>query len=777
MGGLLLGGLLFGSGGGSGGGGGGGGGGPIKTVTRVTRTTFSADFDSGDGGDFEDITDMPVAPGKWSYVTMNFGANTANNGGSAHNAVITKAQFDALTVADAGDSPLAATGLHFRDFPTNAPGSVTATGRDIIIGKDADNKLIFATSATTRDFLPLTLAFVLEESVLVGGDGSGVGIIVAAGFPSLANTDKNRIYATSEEDDEGLTSPPNIKREGDAEHFNMRSDYLGADREGFAAYAYAARSSLGQPSHHGGSLIPEPVGLIGIVVEIESRTTAKYFVEAATTGDGALFDHVAGIKINYRSLGALVWTTLTLGTVTTPRVDVRRWESDVVVVDIDNLPLGSQLYAGQAVSAIYDIQILDATDDSVIEMHAGAHLVEVADQPILDDELSQLESRLRAAIAQEGTVEGWIPPQGTYRTEHVNKFLVDNGNIKKVIREHHDGHAKTVGGTASPGTWSHVGNVDEGGGLDAHFRGFAHRTSDITTPVTDDFFCEIGTWDFQVFSSLSGSRWTNYNPFETGAYWASIFVLGVATIPAGGWLDVSTRALAFDDVTVLNSVYIIRNTHDIIMATAIVLPVAADTSIFPQLWKPPTANPTAEWWGEGQTEKFSDPIGKLFLGGRYYRLTYKQDTPDNFWNDGDMIGVEASTGANAPNYDLITRDSAAEVIGNNKVLTFLPGRYRVHTRVWSAAADLEKLGMFVYEVQSGDDDLFLFAAPGLVDATNNPLGIAAAGAVRVAEFNEIFEFSVETQITQIFSGEDDAGNALANLELMLSFFTHIERLG
>ena len=42
-------------------------------------------------------------------------------------------------------------------------------------------------------------------------------------------------------------------------------------------------------------------------------------------------------------------------------------------------------------------------------------------------------------------------------------ILVENGRIKKVIREHHDGHAKTVGGTASPGTWSHVGNVDEGG--------------------------------------------------------------------------------------------------------------------------------------------------------------------------------------------------------------------------------------------------------------------------------------------------------------------------
>ena len=764
----------FGVGSGDGTGGGGGGGGGTTKATLITRTTFSGSFDSSDAADFEDITDMIAAPANWSYVMINFGANTANNGGSAHNAIITKARFDALTATDPPASPLAATSIHFRDFPTNAPGSLTAIGRDIAIGKDADDKLLFATSAVTRDFLPLMVVFVLEEEVDVGG-GGGAAISAASALPAIADAEKTDIYATSEDADEGLTSSPNIKREGDAEHFNMRSDYLGADREGFASYPYAARSTLGQPSHHGGSLVPEPVGLIGIIVEIESRTTARYFVEAVTTGDGALQAHTDGIKINYRSSGAVDWTALTLGTVTTPRVGVRRWTSDLTVVDIDNLPLGSQLYAGQSVSSLYDIQILNATDDAVFEMHTGAHLVGLADQPALDDELSQLESRMRAAIAQEGTVEGWIPPQGTYRTEHVNKYLVENGRIKKVIREHHDGHAKTVGGTASPGTWAHVGNVDEGGAADAHFRGFQHRASDVTTPVTGDFYCEIGTWDFQVFSSLSGSRWTNYDPFETGAYWASIFVLGVATIPAGGWLDVSTRALAFDDVTVLNSVYIIRNTHDIIMATAIVLPVAADEKIEPQLWKPPVSNPTAEWWGESQLTKFAAPATVTFLAGRYYRLTYKQNTPDNFWNGGDMIGVESSDGADAADYDLIARDLAGEQRGDHKVLTFQPGRYRVHTRLWSSGQEIFSLGMYVYEVMAGVDDIQLFASAGYNSSVREPLATTGiTNNVRVAEFNEIFEFSSETQLTQVFVGGGD--DALDAADQILSFFTHIERL-
>ena len=82
--------------------------------------------------------------------------------------------------------------------------------------------------------------------------------------------------------------------------------------------------------------------------------------------------------------------------------------------------------------------------------------------------------------------------------------------------------------------------------------------------------------------------------------------------------------------------------------------------------------------------KFATPATVVFLGGRYYRLTYKQNTPDNFWNGGDMIGVEASDGADAADYDLIARDLAGEIRGDHRVLTFQPGRYRVHTRLWSS---------------------------------------------------------------------------------------------
>ena len=71
----------FGVGGGAAGGGGGGGG--TTKATLITRTTFTGNFDSSDASDFEDIADMIAAPANWSYVMINFGANTANNGGSA----------------------------------------------------------------------------------------------------------------------------------------------------------------------------------------------------------------------------------------------------------------------------------------------------------------------------------------------------------------------------------------------------------------------------------------------------------------------------------------------------------------------------------------------------------------------------------------------------------------------------------------------------------------------------------------------------------------------
>ena len=48
----------------------------------------------------------------------------------------------------------------------------------------------------------------------------------------------------------------------------------------------------------------------------------------------------------------------------------------------------------------------------------------------------------------------------------------------------------------------------------------------------------------------------------------------------------------------------------------------------------------------------------------------------------------------------------------------------------------------------------LFASAGYNAAVNEPLATTGVTSnVRVAEFNEVFEFSAETQLTQVFVGQ------------------------
>ena len=145
-------------------------------ATKITRTSFSGNLATSDDDDFEDVADMISAPTNWTYAEINFGADSATGAGSGALATIQKAEFDGWVVADAAASPIASNGVHFRDFPSNSAAAVTGFGRDIFIGKDADDKFIFAFSNTDRDAYPVTVTFVYEETVTVtGGAGGGVG--------------------------------------------------------------------------------------------------------------------------------------------------------------------------------------------------------------------------------------------------------------------------------------------------------------------------------------------------------------------------------------------------------------------------------------------------------------------------------------------------------------------------------------------------------------------------------------------------------------------------
>ena len=123
-------------------------------------------------------------------------------------------------------------------------------------------------------------------------------------------------------------------------------------------------------------------------------------------------------------------------------------------------------------------------------------------------------------------------------------------------------------------------------------------------------------------------------------------------------------------------------------------------------FRPAHPRPTAMWYGEGQTGQHNAPTAKTFLGtGRYYRLTYENNSPDRHYEGGNATGALVLDSAADTNYDLITRDSAAELRGDKKVIQLTAGRFRFKTRIWSSASDLPEAALFVYRSIAGADTL------------------------------------------------------------------------
>ena len=172
-------------------------------------------------------------------------------------------------------------------------------------------------------------------------------------------------------------------------------------------------------------------------------------------------------------------------------------------------------------------------------------------------------------------------------------------------------------------------------------------------------------------------------------------------------------------------------------------------------FRPAHPRPTGTWYGEGQTGQHAAPAAVTFLGGRYYRLTYESNAPDSHYEGGNATGVLVLDSAADTDYDLITRDSAAELpVGDKKVIQFTAGRYRFKTKVWSSAADLPEVALFVYRSVSGADTLVWVAgatAPSPNDdGVNDPLGTGDTLNTRVIiEFEEVIEHAAVTHYTQI----------------------------
>lgn len=534
---------------------GGGGGGPVTEVltTRITRTTFHGSLDTNDAGDFEDVPGMIAAPANWTYAMINFGADSDGEAGSAHRATIDKAEFDVWLYSNAGDSPLDTNGRHFRDFPSNAPASVNAYGRDVFIGKDIDDKFIFATATVARNLFQLVVTFVLEEDVTVVSTG----------------------------------------------------------------------------------------------------------------------------------------------------------------------------------------------------------------------------------------VEGWISPQDEYGEDSIGKYLIDEGQLKQVERTYEAGHIKTVGALGEPGDWYDIPPDDEGGGPGQHWRGWHTRGNQVTNPdpVLGDFFGDRLYGSFESFhdGTGAGTGWREYNPFRGNNYWAGSITIGVDVVDiiSNGFYNVDSIVHAFNATEQAGEVFAIPSAERIVISKAVVDSEPAHVRIEPRVWVQPLAvraSPYAMWYGEGQVSKYPDPSARVFIGHRYYRLTFASNHPNKYWNGGHAMGARILDAVDSPNYDLITRDALVELRGDKKVLELDYGRYRVKLRAWGNGFVLSSFGIFIYTVLEGADSQFFFAQSGYNLSLNDPLGSVSEEDARVIEFNETFEVAAPTQYTFILAGEALNDVELVAINEVLSFYLEIERL-
>ena len=211
-------------------------------------------------------------------------------------------------------------------------------------------------------------------------------------------------------------------------------------------------------------------------------------------------------------------------------------------------------------------------------------------------------------ISGLGGVEAWIDPKAAYLVADVGKFLVENGAVKRVDTDYHSGHSKTIGGTASPGTWIDLGaGGDEGGGPGAHFRGWHSRANQVANPATGDFFCSSLYGDFESFHDITtgNSGWRAYNPFEADAYWDVITDSNGDdfSVASRGYYQADSVVHAFNEADEAGDAFTVHSVRRIIVSEAIVAASAESTEYKPRVYNPPgSIKSYVRFWGLGQTE-------------------------------------------------------------------------------------------------------------------------------------------------------------------------------
>ena len=380
-------------------------------------------------------------------------------------------------------------------------------------------------------------------------------------------------------------------------------------------------------------------------------------------------------------------------------------------------------------------------------------------------------------------------PKSSYDADDVGKHLIQGGIEKVVELQLHAGHSRVV-------TMQKLANGDSA--LDAagteittggagDFRGFHHRSRQVSPSTDGSWYASITGHDFEIQDEAmthTSERWDNYNPFEEDAPWESVLDENGDTInhtsftfedgTVDDWRIVQSEQHAKNAATAVGEAFFTTDVNSVLMCVAFTAHLDDEVKYRAVTYRPPRlGNPMAEWWGEGQTERLADPADVTWLNQLWYRLTFKQSAPDDHWDGGDEMGVEMLEGADAPNYDLISRDSAGEVRGDFKVLKLPPGRFRVIVQCsHGLKAAVTGSGISAFDVLAATDDLLIRLEAGYGTVVQDPFGSDTTDTRRVSRFEEVMEQTTERQLTFIMAVQA----ALGTDDRDVTFYALVEQL-
>ena len=342
-----------------------------------------------------------------------------------------------------------------------------------------------------------------------------------------------------------------------------------------------------------------------------------------------------------------------------------------------------------------------------------------------------------------GGLVNFINPQADYAAADVRKFLAENGTFERVETFHHEGHAKTVGLTASPGLWISLGRssntadgnpvnngnaLDEGGGSGNHFRGWHHRASDVSNPQDGDFYVSVTYGDFEVYRDGTGtgvSGWYGHNPFQPGEYWASVPNPAFGgdnplDVSSDGAFDADSLVDAFNHATRVGEAFVIKSARLIVVAGAFSAAQSEYTRYEPRPYLP-NKRRIVQFWGHGQSAAFPLTfVDRSRSAGMHYRYRFAQEEPISITRNGG-IGVRAINAADVPAYrDLL---ASTETLLDQQILRFEPGLYHILFYDISRTTADTSFGGFLYRLQPGNDVLLLQYSSGYsVSSLAPPLG-------------------------------------------------------